>query len=77
MASFVTALRWTARIVGTAILVLIAAIAIGEGVPNLLAQPLPVNLLFVAMLTMVVGLIAAWKWEGIGGLLTLGGMAPI
>ena len=33
------------------------------------------NLLFVAMLTMVAGLIAAWKWERIGGLLILGGLA--
>jgi len=34
-----------------------------------------VNLLSVALLTMVVGLILAWKWEGIGGLLILGGFA--
>jgi len=69
------ALRWLARLLGTAILVLIAAIAIGEGLPNPFAQPLDVNLLFAAMLTMMIGMIVAWKWEGIGGLLILGGFA--
>ena len=34
-----------------------------------------VNLLFAAMLTMMVGLVIAWKWEGIGGLLIPGGLA--
>ncbi|MGA2034919.1 MAG: hypothetical protein ABSG68_21940 [Thermoguttaceae bacterium] len=69
-------LRWTARVVGTAILALIAAIAIGEGVhPARLFETLPVALLTVAMLTMVVGLVVAWKWERIGGVLILGGLA--
>ncbi len=67
--------RWTARIIGTAILLLIMAFAIGEGVPNPFAQPVRVNLLFAAMFTMVMGLILAWKWEGIGSLLILGGFA--
>jgi len=67
---------WTARVVGTAILALIAAIAIGEGVhPARLFETLPVALLTVAMLTMVVGLVVAWKWERIGGVLILGGLA--
>jgi hypothetical protein len=49
--------RWTARIIGTAILLLIIAITVGEGVPNPLNQPLDVSLLFAALLTMVVGLV--------------------
>ena len=28
-----------------------------------------------AILTMMVGLVVAWKWEGIGGVLILGGFA--
>ena len=72
----VTVARWTARIVGTAVLALIVALAIGEGVhPARLFETLPVALLTVGMLTMLVGLVAAWKWEGIGGLLILGGLA--
>jgi NADH:ubiquinone oxidoreductase subunit 2 (subunit N) len=61
--------------VGTAILALIVAFAVGEGLPNPLNQPLDVILLSVAMLTMVVGLVMAWRWERIGGLLVLGGLA--
>jgi hypothetical protein len=76
MASILTATRWTTRLVSTAILALIAAIAIGEGVhPARLFETLPVALLTVAMLTMVVGLVVAWKWERIGGVLILGGLA--
>ena len=71
----IAVLRWIARIMGTLLLLLIVTVAIGEGLPNTLAQPLDVNLLFAAMLTMIVGLIVAWKWEGVGGLLILGGFA--
>ena len=69
-----TVARWTARIVGTTILVLIFAIAVGEGVPNPINQPLDVKLLSVAMLAMVFGLAVAWKWESVGGILILGGL---
>ncbi|MGO9109709.1 MAG: hypothetical protein ACLP9L_10785 [Thermoguttaceae bacterium] len=63
--------RWTARIIGTLLLVLIAIFVIGEGVPNPSILSHRENLLTVAMLTMIVGQIAAWKWEGIGGVLIL------
>ena len=67
--------RWTARVVGTAILALIVALAVGEGVPNPLALPIREQLLSIALVTMIVGLIVAWKWERIGGPLILGGFA--
>jgi hypothetical protein len=71
-----TVARWTARLVGTAILALIAALAIGEGVhPARLFETLPVTLLTIAMLTMLVGIVVAWKWERIGGILILSGLA--
>ena len=65
--------RWFTRIVGTAIIALIVALAVGEGVSNPLATPIREQLLSIALVTMIVGLVAAWKWEGIGGLLILGG----
>ena len=71
----VTVLRWAARTVGTGLLVLIATFAIGEGVPNPLHGSLPENLLTVGFLTMIVGQVVAWKWEGIASLLILGGFA--
>jgi hypothetical protein len=73
MASPLTsALRWSPRIIGVLLLLVIAQIAIGEGVPNPLHGSLPENLLTLAFAAMIVGQIAAWKWEGVGGLLILG-----
>jgi hypothetical protein len=71
----VTILRWAARTIGTALLVLMAAFAIGEGVPNPLHGSLAENLLTVGFLAMIVGQVVAWKWKGIGSLLILGGFA--
>jgi hypothetical protein len=71
----VTVVRWTARTIGIALLGLIAVFAIGEGVPNPLVLSLRENLLSVVLLTMIVGQILAWKWEGLGSLLILGGFA--
>jgi hypothetical protein len=70
-----TVIRWTARGIGTALLALIATFAIGEGGPNPLQVSLRENLLGAALLTMIVGQLVAWKWEGIGSLSILGGLA--
>ncbi len=72
----VTVLRWAARTIGIALLGLFVVLAIGEGVHNLhnpLQVSLPENLLGIGFLTMIVGQVVAWKWEGIGSLLILGG----
>jgi hypothetical protein len=71
----VTVLRWTARAIGIALLGLIAAFAIGEGMPNPLRGSLPEHLLTIGFQTMLIGQIVAWRWEGIGSLLILGGFA--
>ncbi|MGA2258600.1 MAG: hypothetical protein ABSG53_28375 [Thermoguttaceae bacterium] len=70
-----TVARWTARIIGTLLLLLIAVFAIGEGMPNPLSLSIRELLLFAALATMIVGLVFAFRWEGIGGLLILGGFA--
>jgi uncharacterized membrane protein YcaP (DUF421 family) len=72
---FVAMLRWTARGIGTLIILLIAVLAVGEGVPNPLHQPTVVNFSFVALLVMLAGQVTAWWREGTGGALVLGGMA--
>ncbi|MEA2063375.1 MAG: hypothetical protein U9P14_06740 [Gemmatimonadota bacterium] len=69
----VTILRWIARVLGTLLCMLIAAFAIGEGFPDPLTLSLPEQLLFAGMITMLLGLIAAWRWEFIGGVLILVG----
>lgn len=67
--------RWSARIVGTLVFLLMTAIAIGEsdGFFNPLRQPLAVRVELLAMFIMWIGLIAAWRWEGVGSALILGG----
>lgn len=70
-----TMVRCAARAMSTAVLLLILAFAIGEEVPNPVTLSLQENLLFAAMLTMMTGLVVAWKREGTGGLLILGGWA--
>ncbi len=73
----VTVARWTARIIGTLLLLPIAAFAafaaFGQGDPNLRNIPLQGILLLVALPTSFIGLVVAWKWEGVGALLILVG----
>jgi hypothetical protein len=71
----ITVVRWIARVVGIALLGLIVVIAIGEGVPNPLRMSFQENLLGIGILAMLIGQIVAWRWEGIGSLLILGGFA--
>jgi len=56
---------------------LITAIAIGEsdGLFNPMEQPVTVRIELLSMLIMWLGLIVAWKWEGIGSVMILGGFA--
>jgi len=71
--SLAAACRWTARILGALLLVLILALAIGEGIPNPFAQPFGVQLGFLALAFLVIGILAGWRWEFFGGVLSLGG----
>jgi len=78
---FVTVLRWSARIVGGLLAVLVLTIAIGEGffcpgdgLPNPFTQPLPVAIELFGMLAMLAGCIAGWKWQGLGALLIIAGI---
>ncbi len=68
-------IRWTARILGTLLLLLVAAFAIGEGFPNPSKLTTTESLLMVAFVIMLLGIIVAWRWEGTGGALLLVGFA--
>jgi hypothetical protein len=68
-------LRWTARVIGGLVLLLVLAIAIGEGAPNPLQQPAEVNVSLAALIVMLIGQVVAWKREGIGGAMILLGFA--
>ena len=74
----VTILRWTARIIGVALFAPVALTAMWtmrQGGFNPFTASLHETLIEVALLTGTIGLLVGWKWEGIGGLLTLGGVA--
>jgi len=72
---FLLICRWAARTIGIAIVCLIAVLVIGEGGPNPFTMSLRESLLGLTLLTMALGLLVGWKWEGIGGLLIFGGFA--
>ena len=60
--------RWGARITGLLLVGLVALITVGEGgPPNIMAQPLLVQVEFAAMFTMLAGFLVGWRWEGVGG----------
>ncbi|HZN68551.1 MAG TPA: hypothetical protein VFB66_24935 [Tepidisphaeraceae bacterium] len=67
-----TIVRLLARVTGSALFVLVAAIAIGHWpLPNPFRQPAPVGLEFVLLAVMALGLLLAWRWERAGALATL------
>lgn len=66
--------RWTARTISIPLLVFLVLFTPVGGVQDLLTASLR-DWLFVAVDLMVLfGLILAWKWEGVGALLILGGL---
>ena len=75
----ITVIRWVSRILGGLLAALVLFIFVGEilsgeGPGNPFKHPLPVQLGFVGMLAMWVGCIVGWKWQGVGALLTIGGI---
>jgi hypothetical protein len=71
---FVVISRWTSRAIGIPLFVLLVLLTLGDGVPNPLTASRREILFATIVLTMLFGLVLAWKWEGVGGLLILGGL---
>ena len=71
--------RWTARIAGTLIALFFLAFFIGEGFPNIFRLPWRESLSVLTISAVVVGLLLAWKWEGLGGAVVLAavGLMPL
>ena len=65
--------RWTACILGTLMFLLFLAFFFGEGPPDLSRLTSTERLQFLGMAALFLGLVIAWKWEGLGGLITVGG----
>jgi hypothetical protein len=69
--------RWIALILGSLMVLLFLAFFFGEGPPRLSALTAVDGLLFAAMGALFLGLALAWKWEGLGGLLSVAGFAAL
>jgi hypothetical protein len=69
------ALRAAGRVTGLAMLMLVVALVVGQGLPDLLTLPTPVALEFALLLVMIAGIVAAWRWERAGSLATLAAVA--
>ena len=65
--------RWTARIAGTLMFLLFLAFFFGEGPPALSRLTSAERLQALGVAALFLGLPIAWKWEGLGGLMTVAG----
>ena len=65
--------RWTACIAGTLLFLLFMAFFFGEGPPDLSRLTSTERLQFLGMAALFLGLVIAWKWEGLGGLISVAG----
>lgn len=61
--------RWAACIAGTLMVLLFLTIAAGEGLPAPSGLTLEETLQFVGLFGLAAGLLMAWRWEGLGGLI--------
>jgi uncharacterized integral membrane protein len=66
--------RWTASIAGTLMALFFLAFFVGEGFPNIFRLHWRESLSVLALSAVVVGLLLAWIWEGLGGAVALAGM---
>ena len=67
--------RWTARALGVVLVFITLMIAVGQGLPNPFTQPPVVQIGLLALILIVGGILAAWRWELWGGLMSLFGWA--
>jgi serine/threonine protein kinase len=74
-AAAIAVVRWTARVLGTLLLLGMALFFIGEGIPSITSQPAPVRVEFVGFFLMALGMAIGWKWEGWAALCILAGEA--
>lgn len=67
------AVRATARILLVVLVMTFLVIAVGEGLPARAAMTPSVVLQSIGMLAILIGLVAGWRWELVGGITVLTG----
>jgi len=65
--------RWTACIAGTLLFLLFMAFFFGEGPPDLSRLTSAERLQSLGVAALFLSLVIAWKWEGLGGLISVAG----
>jgi hypothetical protein len=65
--------RWTARIVGTFLVLIMVTIAVGQGLPNPFTQPVPVQLGFLGLALIMAGILGGWRWDLAPAIVSLAG----
>ena len=68
-----TIFRWIGRVFGLVLIGLTLLIATGEGMPNPFTQPLVIQIGFLAMALVLLGILLAWRWELSGAIMSLAG----
>lgn len=68
--------RWTARVLGTLIVGLMVLLAVGQGVDPTKFNGIELGML-ISLLAALVGMVALWWREGIGGAISLAGMIAL
>jgi hypothetical protein len=71
---FGTGLRWAARLLATAVVALAVLFLVGMGGFNPMQMNLQEAVLMVLFWTAILGLLVGWRWEGVGGALTVGSL---
>jgi hypothetical protein len=66
-----TIVRWTARVLGIVLVGLTLFIAIGGAIPNPFAQPVVIQIGFLALALVLFGIFFAWRWELSGSISSL------
>ena len=65
--------RWTARIAGLLLVVVLLVFAIGEGMPNLFTLPIADQIAFLGLALVMIGTLLGWRFELAGGIMALAG----
>jgi len=73
ISKLITAVRWTARVFSTLLLVFFGIFVLAEGLPPIASQPEGVQMNFVALGLMLAGFAVGWKREGAAALMIASG----
>lgn len=68
-------LRWSARAVGSLIIAFVLLHVIGDGIPNLQRLTAEESVLWLGFAMSIVGFVMIWRWELVGGLVAVIGIA--